>query len=130
MQPLPQDAGSASRVCLRADRWDGAGSAGSAATAVLLPGSGRPQRTGGGSGRTCSRFERDTVSWAWWRSPRGSEFLLAAGSRWVTRLAVKGTDWSADRSTPDRTLAVERPARAAVQVEALLDNGTRISPAH
>ncbi|MFJ7910452.1 hypothetical protein [Kitasatospora sp. NPDC096204] len=125
VQPLPQNAGSTSWVCLRADRWDGAGSA---ATAVVLPGSGRPQRSDGGSGRTCSRFDRDTVSWAWWRSPRGSEFLLAAGSRRVTRLAVKGPNWSADRSTPDRTLAVERPARAAVQVEALLDDGTRISP--
>ncbi|MFJ1932071.1 hypothetical protein ACIOGZ_05260 [Kitasatospora sp. NPDC088160] len=125
VQPLPQNAGSASWVCLRADRWTGEGSA---ATAVLLPTARGPQRTGGGPGRACSRFEQDVVGWAWWRSPQGAEFLLAAGSRRVTRLAVKGPDWSADRPVPDHTLAVERPARATVQVEAALDGGTRISP--
>ncbi|MFD0401923.1 hypothetical protein ACFVHI_28010 [Kitasatospora sp. NPDC127121] len=127
VQPLPQNAGSASWVCLRADRWTGEGSA---ATAVLLPTARGPQRTGGGPGRACSRFEQDVVGWAWWRSPQGAEFLLAAGSRRVTRLAVKGPDWSADRPAPDHTLAVERPARAAVQVEAALDGGARISPPH
>ncbi|MFE6051313.1 hypothetical protein ACFQ6N_11180 [Kitasatospora sp. NPDC056446] len=127
LQPLPQNAGSASWVCLRADRWTGEGSA---ATAVVLPTARGPQRTGGGPGRGCSRFEQDTVAWTWWRSPQGSEYLLAAGSRRVTRLTVKGPDWSADRPSPDRTLAVERPARAAVQVEALLDNGARIAPPH
>ncbi|WP_416873846.1 hypothetical protein [Kitasatospora sp. SC0581] len=127
VQPLPQNAGSASWVCLRADRWDGAGSA---ATAVVLPGARGAQRTGGGPGRACGRFERDAVAWTWWRSPHGTEFVLAAGSRRVTRLTVKGSGWSADRPAPDRTLAVERPARAAVQVEALLDNGARIDPPH
>ncbi|MER8103513.1 hypothetical protein [Kitasatospora sp. NPDC094016] len=127
VQPLPQNAGSASWVCLRADRWTGEGSA---ATAVLLPTARGPQRTGGGPGRACSRFEQDVVGWAWWRSPQGAEFLLAAGSRRITRLAVKGPDWSADRPAPDHTLAVERPARATVQVEAALDGGARISPPH
>ncbi|MFD8706478.1 hypothetical protein ACFV1W_28400 [Kitasatospora sp. NPDC059648] len=127
VQPLPQNAGSAAWFCLRADRWTGEGSA---ATAVLLPSARGPQRTGGGPGRSCSRFEQDTVAWTWWRSPQGAEYVLAAGSRRVTRLAVKGPDWSADRPAPDRTLAVERPARTAVQVEALLDNGSRISPPH
>ncbi|MEV7186052.1 hypothetical protein [Kitasatospora sp. NPDC093102] len=32
------------------------------------------------------------------------------------------------RPVPDRTPAVERPARASAQVEALLDNGTRLGP--
>ncbi|MFJ9774673.1 hypothetical protein ACIRVF_26100 [Kitasatospora sp. NPDC101157] len=127
VQPLPQNAGSAAWFCLRADRWTGDGSA---ATAVLLPSARGPQRTGGGPGRSCSRFEQDTVAWTWWRSPQGAEYLLAAGSRRVTRLTVKGPDWSADRPSADRTLAVERPARSAVQVEALLDNGSRISPPH
>lgn len=127
VQPLPQNAGSASWVCLRSDRWTGEGSA---ATAVLLPTARGPQRTGGGPGRACSRFEQDVVGWAWWRSPQGAEFLLAAGSRRVSRLAVKGPDWSADRPAPDHTLAVERPARATVQVEAALDGGARISPPH
>ncbi len=127
VQPLPQNAGSAAWVCLRADRWNGDGSA---ATAVVLPTARGPQRTGGGSGRACSRFDQDTVAWTWWRSPQGAEFLLAAGSRRVTRLTVKGPDWSADRPAQDHAVAVERPARAAVQVEAVLDNGTRIGPPH
>lgn len=127
VQPLPQNAGSAAWFCLRSDRWTGEGSA---ATAVLLPTARGPQRTGGAPGRGCSRFEQDTVAWTWWHSPQGAEYLLAAGSRRVTRLTVKGPDWSADRPAPDRTLAVERPGRSAVQVEALLDNGTRITPPH
>ncbi|WP_051830285.1 hypothetical protein [Streptomyces novaecaesareae] len=127
VQPLPQNAGSAAWVCLRADRWNGEGSA---ATAVVLSTARGPQRTGGGPGRACSRFEQDTVAWTWWRSPQGAEYLLVAGSRRVTRLTVKGPDWSADRPAPDHLLAVERPSRAAVQVEALLDNGSRIGPPH
>ncbi|MEU6970863.1 hypothetical protein AB0A71_24630 [Kitasatospora aureofaciens] len=127
VQPLPQNAGSAAWFCLRADRWTGEGSA---ATAVLLPSVRDPQRTGGGPGRSCGRFEQDTVAWTWWRSPQGAEYLLAAGSRRVTRLIVRGPDWSVDRPAPDRTLAVERPARAAVRVEALLDNGSRINSPH
>ncbi|MBV6699091.1 hypothetical protein KV557_18540 [Kitasatospora aureofaciens] len=127
VQPLPQNAGTAAWMCLRADRWNGDGSA---ATAVLLPTARGPQRTGGGPGRACSRSEQDTVGTTWWRSPQGTDFLLAAGSRRVTRLTVKAPDWSADRPAPDHTLAVERPARATVQVEAVLDNGTRISPPH
>ncbi|MFF4815960.1 hypothetical protein ACFY2K_15390 [Kitasatospora sp. NPDC001309] len=127
VQPLPQNAGAAAWYCLRADRWTGEGSA---ATAVLLPTARGPQRTGGGPGRGCSRFEQDTVAWAWWHSPQGADYLLAAGSRRVTRLTVKGPDWSADRPAPDHTLAVERPARGTVQVEALLDNGNRITPPH
>lgn len=125
VQQLPQNAGAASWVCLRADRWNGEGSA---ATAVLLPGARGPQRTGGGPGRACSRFEQDTVAWAWWRAPQGAEYLLAAGSRRVARLSVKGPDWTADRPAPDHTLAVERPARATVTVEAVLDGGARIAP--
>ncbi|WP_406096546.1 hypothetical protein [Kitasatospora purpeofusca] len=125
VQPLPQNAGSASWVCLRADRWTGEGSA---ATAVLLPAAQGAQRTGAGPGRSCSRFEQDTVGWAWWRSPQGTEFLLAAGSRRVTRLTVKGPDWSTDRPAPDHTLAVERPVRTNVKVEGVLDGGTRIGP--
>ncbi|MFI6846481.1 hypothetical protein ACIBJD_17775 [Kitasatospora sp. NPDC050467] len=125
VQQLPQNAGAASWVCLRADRWNGEGSA---ATAVLLPGARSPQRTGGGPGRACSRFEQDTVGWTWWRSPQGTELLLAAGSRRVARITAKGPDWTADRPAPDHTLAVERPARATVSVEAVLDGGTRITP--
>ncbi|MER7769150.1 hypothetical protein [Kitasatospora sp. NPDC096140] len=125
VQPLPQNAGSAAWVCLRADRWNGEGSA---ATAVVLPTARGPQRTGGGPGRACSRFARDTVAWTWWRSPQGTEYLLAAGSRRVTRLTVKGPDWSADRPVADHTLAVERPARSAVRVEAVLDGGSHIGP--
>ncbi|MFE2410327.1 hypothetical protein ACFXDE_18505 [Kitasatospora sp. NPDC059408] len=125
VQPLPQNAGTAAWTCLRADRWNGDGSA---ATTVLLPSARGPQRTGGGQGRACSRFEQDTVGSTWWRSPQGTQFLLAAGSRRVTRLTVKGPDWSADRPAPDHTLALERPAPATAQVEAVLDNGARITP--
>ncbi|GAA4875511.1 hypothetical protein [Kitasatospora terrestris] len=122
VQQLPADAGRATWMCLRADRWAGDGSA---ATAVLLPAEGRARRTGGAPGRACSRFEQDTVGWTWWRSAVGEDYLLAAGSRRVTRIDVRGPGWQAD----GRTLAVRRTGPAVpVQVEARLETGFRIGP--
>ncbi|WP_405020696.1 hypothetical protein OHV05_31365 [Kitasatospora sp. NBC_00070] len=124
-QQLPGGAGPVSWFCLRSDRWGGEGSA---ATAVLLPGPAGAVRTGRADGRACSRYEQDTVAWVWWRSPQGAEFLLAAVSRRVTRLQLRGPDWSVDQAVPGRTLAVQRPARSAATVEAVQENGTRLHP--
>ncbi|MER5863132.1 hypothetical protein [Kitasatospora sp. NPDC002040] len=124
-QQLPGGAGPASWLCLRSDRWGGEGSA---ATAVLLPTFRGAVRTGRADGRACSRYEQDTVAWTWWRSPQGGEYLLAAVSRRVARLQLHGQGWAVDQAVPNRTLAVPRPARDQVAVEAVQENGTRLQP--
>ncbi|MFJ1706374.1 hypothetical protein [Kitasatospora sp. NPDC088346] len=127
-QSLPQQAGTATWVCLRTDRWNGTGSA---ATEVLLPAA-RPddpaRRTALAEGRGCSRFDQHTVGWTRWRAPDGREYLLAAGSRRVARITVAGPHGSSEQAVPDRTLALEDPPREQPGVTATLDDGTRIAP--
>ncbi|MER8184854.1 hypothetical protein [Kitasatospora sp. NPDC094015] len=127
-QALPRQAGSATWVCLRTDRWNGTGSA---ATELLLPAA-RPdepaRRTALAEGRGCSRYDQHTVGWTRWRSPDGHDYLLAAGSRRVTRITVTGPRGDAEHPAPDRTLALENPPADPVTVAAVLDDGTRISP--
>ncbi|WP_033820564.1 hypothetical protein, partial [Kitasatospora sp. MBT63] len=127
-QDLPQQAGTATWVCLRTDRWTGTGSA---ATELLLP-AGRldepARRTAVAEGRGCSRFDQNTVGRAWWRSADGSDYLLAAGSRRVSRISVSGPEGSLEVPVPDGTLAVRRAPGQPVTVVATLDDGTRITP--
>ncbi|MFI5527132.1 hypothetical protein ACIA8O_01120 [Kitasatospora sp. NPDC051853] len=124
-QQLPENAGRAEWLCLRADRWGGDGSA---TTAVLLPGAGAARRTGRAEGRACSRYEQDTLGWAWWRSPQGVEYVLAAASRRVERIRLRGPGWVLDQTPADRTSAMPRPRREQVEVEAVQRNGTRLVP--
>ncbi|MEV4612632.1 hypothetical protein AB0K43_08525 [Kitasatospora sp. NPDC049258] len=127
-QPLPRQAGTATWVCLRTDRWNGTGSA---ATDLLLPAS-RPddpaRRTALAEGRGCSRFDQHTVGWTRWRSPDGHDYLLAAGSRRVTRFTVTGPLGGSEHPAPDHTLALEHPPADPTTVTATLDDDTRIGP--
>ncbi|MFC6593976.1 hypothetical protein [Kitasatospora paranensis] len=127
-QQLPQHAGTATWVCLRTDRWNGEGSA---ATELLLPGpggGGRTVRTALAQGRGCSRFDQNTVGWTRWRAPDGHAFLLAAGSRRVARLRVRGDGPPLDAAPADRTVAVESPEGGRPEVTGVLDDGTEIHP--
>ncbi|MGW4650531.1 hypothetical protein [Kitasatospora sp. NPDC004289] len=124
-QALPENAGRAEWLCLRADRWGGDGSA---ATAVLLPGAKTAQRTGRAEGRACSRYEQDTLGWTWWRSPQGVEYVIAAASRRVERIRLSGPGWGVEQAPADRTLEVVRPRREQVTVEAVQRNGTFLVP--
>ena len=127
-QPLPEGQGTALWTCTRADRWDGSGSA---ATEFLAPtGAGdlaAPALTTASQpqGRACSRYEQYVVAGTWWQAPgSGHGYLLAAGSRNVTRLGAQGGVTVPSTAAPTRTLAVPaaRP-RSAVVVTGALDTG-------
>lgn len=128
-QALPEHQGAADWVCARADHWDGTGSA---ATLFLPPAAvGAPALTTGvqRQGRACSRFQQSVLGWTWWRSPRGGQpYLLAAGSRRVTRISTGGTLPGGDPATPGHTLALAVTPRAGVVVGAWLDTGEQVRP--
>jgi hypothetical protein len=87
--PLPESAGEASWTCDRADTWRGPGEA---AVAFLAPGAGAatPSSVVGRQqdGSACSRYGRHVMAGVMWRSPSGHWYLLAAGSRDVTRITA------------------------------------------
>ncbi|WP_051732237.1 hypothetical protein [Kitasatospora phosalacinea] len=125
-QRLPQNAGELAWACLRADRWDGSGSA---AAAVLPPGGGRAERLAHADGRACSRYEQDTVAQYRWRAPNGTPYLLVAASRRITRLAVTTPTRRLDQpAPPTRTLALDNPGAGPTAVEAVTASGTRLKP--
>ncbi|MFC1415775.1 hypothetical protein [Streptacidiphilus cavernicola] len=109
-QPLPETGGTALWTCTRADRWDGSGSA---ATQFLAPtGAQGPEPAAlttavQPQGRACSRYEQYVVAGTWWQAPgSGHGYLLAAGSREVTRLGVQGGVSVPSTAVPTRTLAL------------------------
>ncbi|RAJ44852.1 hypothetical protein K353_01429 [Kitasatospora sp. SolWspMP-SS2h] len=125
-QRLPQNAGELAWACLRADRWDGSGSA---AAAVLPPDGGRAERLGRADGRACSRYEQDTVAQYRWRAPNGAAYLLVAASRRVSRLLVTTPSRRLDQpAPPGRTLALDDPGSGPAGVEAVTASGTRLRP--
>ncbi|RKE17687.1 hypothetical protein [Streptomyces sp. TLI_171] len=125
-QSLPQNAGELAWACLRADHWDGSGSA---ASAVLPPNGARAVRLARAEGRACSRYEQDTVAQYRWRAPNGAEYLLVAASRQVTRLAVTTAKRRLDQPVSvTRTLAVDNPGPGPVTVEATTASGVRLQP--
>ncbi|MEU9337012.1 hypothetical protein AB0D49_28235 [Streptomyces sp. NPDC048290] len=126
-QELPEDAGRAVWSCRRASMWSGAGEV---AVEFRAPagGSGDPARVVGRAGPTaaCGRFGQHVVAATTWRAPgSGTSYLLAAGSREVTRIEVTG-EVSADGE--GRTLAQRADAGAEVRVRARLNGGEELAP--
>ncbi|MET9297457.1 hypothetical protein [Streptomyces sp. NPDC003077] len=90
-QPLPEGGGRADWLCSRADTWRGPGRV----TARFLPPAASPGDPGTIAGRArdtalCSRFGRHVVAAVRWRAASGRWYLLAAGSRAVTRIEATG----------------------------------------
>ncbi|WP_432946766.1 hypothetical protein ACQPXM_09095 [Kribbella sp. CA-253562] len=101
-------------VCTRSDSWQGGGWA----TVKLFPAglsAGHATNTA-----ICSHFDRHVLATTAWRSPTGSMYLLAAGSRGVDRLTV-GTQTVAG---PVAAL----PGRVNSRVSAHVTTGTTIYP--
>ncbi|WP_306323137.1 hypothetical protein, partial [Streptomyces sp. CC224E] len=130
-QPLPKDGGQGVWSCVRAATWRGPGD-----VALLLrtPGSAAaaPARLVGEARHTaaCSRFGQHVVADTRWKSPDGHWYLLAAGSRAVTRIEASG---AVRESHKGRTLAVRAPEHGTVRVTARLDTGerlTEVAPEH
>ncbi|WP_336052976.1 hypothetical protein [Streptomyces sp. CA2R101] len=90
-QRLPEDSGSATWVCSRADTWRGPGSV----TLHFLPPATRPAEPGRIAGRArntaaCSPFGAPVVGNVHWRAQSGKWYLLAAGSQGVGGLDATG----------------------------------------
>ncbi|MEU1291325.1 hypothetical protein ABZ439_02630 [Streptomyces sp. NPDC005840] len=120
-QRLPGAGGDAVWSCARADTWRGPGSV----TVTLRTSRDRVDAPGRVVARVpstalCSRFGRHVVAATQWRAPDGRGYLLAAGSRAVTRIAVSG-DVRASRS--GSTLAVPAAGHPRVSVRARLATG-------
>ncbi|OIJ64339.1 hypothetical protein [Streptomyces mangrovisoli] len=124
-QSLPDGGGHAVWTCARADTWRGPGDV-TVSYRVGGSASGAPARTVARARATaaCSRFGQHVVAGTGWRSPHGRWYVLAAGSRAVTRLSVTGT---VAATTDARTLAVPAPRAPRVHVTARLVTGERLN---
>ncbi|MBV2354125.1 hypothetical protein KUM39_07065 [Streptomyces sp. J2-1] len=119
VQDLPERAGAADWVCLRADTWQGRGSV---EYQFRTPG-GRGTTVTGRADDTaeCSRFGQDVVADTVWRAPSGARYLLAAGSRSVVRIDA-GTPVGA--TAAGRFLALRASGDQRPVVTAKLTDGT------
>ncbi|QNA73025.1 hypothetical protein C8250_014860 [Streptomyces sp. So13.3] len=109
-QRLPEGGAPASWVCTRTDTWRGAGQAmvqfqppGSSPTALAAVAA-QAEDT-----NACSRFGQHVLAGVMWKSPAGHWFLLAAGSREVTKVSATG----GVRASADGPLLAVRAERGA-----------------
>ncbi|GGX57728.1 hypothetical protein [Streptomyces fructofermentans] len=120
-QRLPDGGGRGVWTCSRASTWQGAGDV---TVALRTPSTApdTPARVAGRATSTaaCGRFGQHVVSAAPWRSPAGRWYVLAAGSRAVTRITLSG-DVTASRA--GSTLAARAPGKPEVRVSARLTTG-------
>ncbi|MDH6220870.1 hypothetical protein [Streptomyces pseudovenezuelae] len=120
-QELPEGGGHAVWTCARADSWRGPGDV-TVTLRTSRDAQAAPARTVAGATSTaaCSRFGQHVVAATGWRSPRGHWFVVAAGSRAVTRLSVTG---AVSATKEGRTLALPAPGKPRVGVRARLATG-------
>ncbi|MFD5071455.1 hypothetical protein ACFWNC_26570, partial [Streptomyces sp. NPDC058369] len=120
-QRLP-GGGSGTWSCMRADTWQGQGQV----VVGMRPDNGRRLLPAGAArdSAACSRFGQHVVASVMYRDKEGNRYLLAAGSRGVTRLTAAG------KTASGTTLVVRDPTNTAVEArtrtgEALKPPGTR-----
>jgi hypothetical protein len=116
-QELPTG-GVARWACVRVDGWAGQGRA---TIRLELPKGPAQQVAAIADTSACGRFAQNVVAATVWRSPARENYVLAAGSRHVTRLFLQT---SAGRQTA--TSPVARKLRAGPKITAVqgeLDNG-------
>ncbi|GAB3832601.1 hypothetical protein [Kribbella italica] len=101
-------------VCTRSDSWQGGGWASVKLFPAGLP-AGKATNTA-----ICSRFDQNVLATTAWRSPTGTTYLLAAGSRNVDRLTVAG------KSIPGSVIAL--PGQVNSPVSAHVTTGDTIRP--
>ena len=130
-QALPASQGLASWVCVRSDQWTGTGSA----TSEFLPPSAQAAATvtgGEPNGRTCSTLDQNVVAQARWRAPDGKIYLLVAGTRHVTKVAVEDGTGTVRQTVPapEHTAAVVLTGAAAGDGSGVgvLDTGAQLRP--
>ncbi|MFJ6700952.1 hypothetical protein ACIQM4_33555 [Streptomyces sp. NPDC091272] len=124
-QSLPEAGGRADWVCTRADTWRGPGRV---MVQLQLPGT-PPTRLGAPVAAaqdtaSCSRFGQHVLAGAGWQAPRsGNWYLLAAGSRKVTRIEADG-GVRADATGP--TMAVRAPKGVEARLRARMADGSTL----
>ncbi|TWF91885.1 hypothetical protein FHX80_12202 [Streptomyces brevispora] len=120
-QRLPEGHAPAQWVCTRADTWQGPGR-------VLVQFLGPdPSLTAPGTvvgeerdTALCSRFGQHVLAGTHWRASSGRWYVLAAGSRAVSRIEAAGAVRGTAKGT---TLAVRAPRNATVQLTGRLREG-------
>lgn len=120
-QRLPEGGAPAQWVCTRADTWQGPGR-------VLVqflgpdPSLTAPGTVVGNARDTalCSRFGQHVLGGTHWRAPSGRWYVLAAGSRAVSRIEATG---AVRETAAGTTLAVRAPRNASVELTARLREG-------
>ncbi|MEU9096793.1 hypothetical protein [Streptomyces sp. NPDC048361] len=124
-QQLPEGAGQAEWLCSRADTWNGPGRA-----LVRFQPPTTPAREPGtliADARNtsyCSRFNQHVLADTRWNAPSGTPYLLAAGSRAVTRITVTGQVRADATGT---TLAVKAARDQSAQLSGALSTGRTLS---
>lgn len=120
-QRLPEAGAPAQWLCTRADTWQGPGRV----LVQFLPPS--ASLTGPGTvvaderdTARCSRFGQHVLAGTRWKAPSGHWYVLAAGSRAVSRIEATGAVRDAAAGT---TLAVRAPRDATVELTARLREG-------
>lgn len=123
-QELPETAGRSTWVCTRADSWRGPGRImvqfQQPASSPAEPGTVVAEDRDTAS---CSRFGQHVLAGTHWRAPSGTWFLLAAGSRDVTRITATG---GVRADEPVRTLAVRAPRDSTVDLTGRLADGQEL----
>nr|WSW70786.1 hypothetical protein OG461_33890 [Streptomyces sp. NBC_00995] len=120
-QRLPESGVTAQWLCTRADTWQGPGR-----VLVQFLSPGRSLTAPGAvvaderDTALCSRFGQHVLAGTHWRAPSGKWYVLAAGSRAVSRIEVSGAVRGA---AAGRTLAMGAPRDAPVDVAARLEEG-------
>ncbi|WP_328908668.1 hypothetical protein OG230_03650 [Streptomyces sp. NBC_00234] len=120
-QTLPETRASAGWLCTRADTWRGPGRV---LVQFVQPGPSRTAPAAVVADRDdtalCSRFGQHILAGTHWKAPSGRWYVLAAGSRAVSRIEASGAARGTANGT---TLAVRAPRNASVGLTARLRTG-------
>ncbi|MFI1224698.1 MULTISPECIES: hypothetical protein [unclassified Streptomyces] len=124
-QRLPEGGASAGWLCTRADTWRGPGRV---LVQFLRPGASPTDPAAVVADRDdtalCSRFGQHVLAGTHWKAASGRWYVLAAGSRAVTRIEASGAVRGA---AVGPTFAVRAPRDADVELTAALRGGGRLT---
>ncbi|MCC8476385.1 hypothetical protein LMJ41_00510 [Streptomyces globisporus] len=127
-QKLPEGRASADWLCTRADTWRGPGRV---LVQFLAPAASPTEPAAVVADRDdtalCSRFGQHVLAGTHWRADSGRWYVLAAGSRAVTRIEASGAVRGAAGGP---TFAVRAPRDADVELTASLREGGRLTAVH
>ncbi|MFD0422299.1 hypothetical protein [Streptomyces parvus] len=127
-QKLPEGRASADWLCTRADTWRGPGRV---LVQFLAPAASPTEPAAVVADRDdtalCSRFGQHVLAGTHWRADSGRWYVLAAGSRAVTRIEASGAVRGAAGGP---TFAMRAPRDADVELTASLREGGRLTAVH